>query len=363
MRRRLLPALAAVLIAGGAAAQSTTVRGVVVDAESGRPVTGANVFVSGAQTGDAADAGGAFSFTTDLPGTVTVAASAVGYETASQEVDLDAAPGGAVRLAFRLRPRTFETGEAVVVADRDGAWAQSLSVFTGLLLGETANAGRTTIENPEVLDFTRSDAGLRATAAVPLRLRNEGLGYELALHNLDFEGDAEEVRWTAQTEFRPLPPDGRRQRRRWDQARREAYAGSWTHFLRALQAGRAEREGFEVVEVDEVGYIIENPSPLSDPALAERLVRRDDGATVLVVPDVWLVAYTREDDRRAGPARRTGAFGEADYPPQRSWITTRSGGVEIDGRGRERNRYGAVRYEYWTAERAADLLPLDYDAD
>ena len=364
MPRPFCPALTLVglaLLASAATAQTTTVRGAVVDAESGAPVAGANVFISGSQTADAADGGGAFSFVTTLTGTVAVAASAVGYETASEEVDLDR--GGAVSLTLRLAPRTILGDEAVVTAARRAVAEADLSAFAAVLLGETENAARTTIENPGVLDIRRTPDGLRASALAPLRLRNEGLGYAVTLHNLDVTGEGDEVRWTAQTEFTPIETGNRRQRRRWERARREAYEGSWIHFLRALQAGRAEREGFEVADVREPGFVLENPSPLSDRDLTDRLVHRDDGATVLVVPAAWLVAYTREDDRRAGLSRRTGAFGEAEYPPQRSWITTRPGGVEIDGLGRERNRYGAVRYGYWTAERAADLLPLDYDAD
>ena len=84
MFRKLLLVVFAVVAANGVFAQSTSLRGKVVDKSTGEPIPFANVVVSSGETqlgGTATDFEGNYSIKILPPGNWTVKASAVGYQT------------------------------------------------------------------------------------------------------------------------------------------------------------------------------------------------------------------------------------------------------------------------------------------
>ena len=137
--RRLVAALALVVLAVGALAppadaQTTRVRGVVLDAQE-QPLPGANVVllrpgdsvrVAGTSTG----ADGAFSLAPVEPGTYRLVASAVGHARTATALTLE---GGSRQVTLRLRARRYGLDEVVVSATRSrqdlGSVASSVSVL------------------------------------------------------------------------------------------------------------------------------------------------------------------------------------------------------------------------------------------
>lgn len=337
--------LLASVSAASSHAQEAQVTGLVLDAQTGQPLPGAHVFVSRTTLGDATAPDGRFDLVGLLPGPSTIVASMVGYETEAAEVRLD--PGETRSLRFLLRPSTQALGEVVVAVDRDPEWRRDLRRFTELFLGETPNARRTTLLNPEVLDFDRLPSdGLAAQACAPLVMENRALGYRVTLHNLTFQGDVDTQRWGGQVAFEPLDPENARGQRRWDDARARAYSGSTPHFLAALVAGRAAAEGFDVRLVSRPGS--NAIFRLTDGDLGGLLHPAREsappGTRCLRFDGALSVVYTRERGRWR----------------QQSWLTNPSGEVCLDAVGRELDPLSTTRYGYWTRERAAELLPLDY---
>lgn len=91
--------------------------GRVVDASTGEPLPGANVFLEGTTLGTSTDVSGEYTIFEVPPGTYTVVASFVGYATVRQE-NVQVIAGITTRLDFELRPATIEGEEIVVVAAR-----------------------------------------------------------------------------------------------------------------------------------------------------------------------------------------------------------------------------------------------------
>ena len=89
----------------------TLVSGVVKESEENLPLPSANVFLEGTQTGTITDLNGEFRLPLD-PGSYTIVASYMGYESQQQEVTLQ--EGQNVKLEFVLTPSTI-MGEEVVV--------------------------------------------------------------------------------------------------------------------------------------------------------------------------------------------------------------------------------------------------------
>jgi len=101
-----------------ALAQNTgKLSGRVVDASTGEPLPGANVFLEGTTLGTSTDVNGEYTIFEIPPGTYTVVASFVGYVTVRQE-NVQIIAGITTRLDFELRPATIEGEEIVVVAAR-----------------------------------------------------------------------------------------------------------------------------------------------------------------------------------------------------------------------------------------------------
>ncbi len=110
--------LALLLFPSWAVAQNTgKLSGRVIDASTGEPLAGANVFLEGTTLGTSADVDGQYNIFEVPPGTYTVVASFVGYVTVRQE-NVQIIAGITTRLDFELRPATIEGEEIVVVAAR-----------------------------------------------------------------------------------------------------------------------------------------------------------------------------------------------------------------------------------------------------
>ena len=342
--RHVLPLVAVLLLLQPVAAQTAALTGVVVDAETGERLPGVNVFVSGTTRGAATATDGTFTLDRLRSGSLTVAASMVGFVTDVQDVDLQ--PGQSVSLRFRLRPDTRALGHVDVSVSRDRAWRRLLNRFKRLFLGDTPNADRTAFENPEVLDFeVLPPGGVAARPQAPLVVVNRGLGYRLTFHRLQFRGDAAYRSWTGALAFEELTPRDDRQRREWADARERAYQGSVRHLLEALAAGTAHAEGFNVWQVAREGQR-SLFSPLSDENLAESMVSSPDDAALACLP--------------VGGALAVEYGGEGGG--QRSWLTLRAPSLCLTPQGRELDPHEVTRYGYWDRERVAELLPDDYDS-
>lgn len=100
------------LAAPGAQAQTGTVQGTVVDAE-GLPLPGVNVIVAGTQTGSSTGPEGTYTFTV-APGTYTINATFIGYETATRE-GVEVAEGETTQVDFTLQQSEVALEEVVVI--------------------------------------------------------------------------------------------------------------------------------------------------------------------------------------------------------------------------------------------------------
>ncbi len=97
------------------AASAGTIRGKIMDASTGEPLIGANVFLTGTTKGTITDFDGNFSLEEVGPGTVSVTASYVSYETQVFE-DVEVPAGKVVVLNANLNLSTQDIQEVVVTA-------------------------------------------------------------------------------------------------------------------------------------------------------------------------------------------------------------------------------------------------------
>jgi len=118
--RALIPALAvALLTASGLAAQQTgSVTGRVTDAQSGEPISSAQIFISSLNIGALTQQNGRYLLVNVPAGTHTVSVERIGYEGATAEVTLGA--GGTVVQDFVVRQDALRLDEVVVTGTAGG---------------------------------------------------------------------------------------------------------------------------------------------------------------------------------------------------------------------------------------------------
>lgn len=116
LRRALVATLMAFLsLASPAYAQSGSIAGTVVDAETGESLIGANVKIEGTAIGSTTDLDGYFLIKSVEPGSHDLAFSYVGYGPATVR-NVEVAPGQTVSIDLALDPDAVGMDEVVVEA-------------------------------------------------------------------------------------------------------------------------------------------------------------------------------------------------------------------------------------------------------
>jgi hypothetical protein len=111
--KRLLTILLLLLTAFAASAQSTRVRGKVLDAETGEPIPFVSVYFEGTTIGISSDLDGSFSLETRSPEATTLTASLIGYYTQTVVVRR----GSFTNVDFHLRQDISQLAAATVKPD------------------------------------------------------------------------------------------------------------------------------------------------------------------------------------------------------------------------------------------------------
>ncbi len=106
--------LALFLVPGLAWAQEGTIQGTVVDADTNEPLPGVNVALAESQQGAATSVDGEYEISGVAPGSYTLRATFVGYETYEQQVDVGA--GETATVNIDLQPSALELDEVAVTA-------------------------------------------------------------------------------------------------------------------------------------------------------------------------------------------------------------------------------------------------------
>jgi TonB-linked SusC/RagA family outer membrane protein len=95
-------------------AQDTgTVTGVLIDEETGDPLTGANIILQGTNLGAATDINGVYKIENVPAGNYTLSASYIGYEGKSQSITVVA--GEVLKISFSMQPGVLEAEQIVVI--------------------------------------------------------------------------------------------------------------------------------------------------------------------------------------------------------------------------------------------------------
>jgi hypothetical protein len=310
-----------------------SIKGRVLDEETGAPLENANVFLAGTTFGTSTDKSGNYIIKKIPYGTYDIIFSFVGYGI--QKRKISSYKSEIFILEISLKPKAVNLNQINVTASVPEDWKENLKIFTKIFIGETENSRKTKILNPEVLNFQKEESSniLKAYSDSTIKVENRALGYMLYINLDSLEYDPDKtVEYTLYPRFKELSPATYKEKIVWEKNREKTYINSERYFFYALVHKELEKDFFSLHEGPGMGSI--------------------SGKNLNLTCDEDSTLYTLnfmgdlEVRRFQGPS---------------SFLNFLYSFVTIDKFGNLINYFPAVKTSgYWADQRIADLLPLNY---
>ncbi|WP_299012102.1 carboxypeptidase-like regulatory domain-containing protein [uncultured Polaribacter sp.] len=312
-------------------------------------------------------------------------------------------------LKFVLKETSNTLNEIVVKKTiYNQEWRYNLESFKKDFLGTTKFAEDCKIENPKVLhfDFNRKTNLLIAIARKPLIIKNKSLGYEIIYELDEFERSNQTTVYLGYARYKTLK-GGQRKQRKWAKNRLTAYNGSYLHFYQSILRNTTYKDGFLVhqfkrlpnperptaLEIKKAQTLIrlnlanlnfskkiENPKTKLDSALVisrkarlpkfkdylykskvpiKDIIERKPNGTYFNFKHNLVLVYTKEKEEMAFILRNT--FSKLRTPTyQTSTLLPNTMPIKIEKNGMLENPLAVLYEGYWSFEKFANSLPLDY---
>lgn len=354
--------------------EKVNIRGNVRDVDTNEPIPGINVYVAGTLKGSSTDINGNFELKGLTPGKYEIVFSHIVYNLAHTLVTVEG-DQQFVHIPIKLEPKITQLQDVEVVANSETQknWQRGFKVFKEEFFGNSQNAGKCSIKNPEVLDieYDRINGELKATADEPLIIENLALGYRINYILELFEHTPTVTRLLGISNFEELPVNNNAERKRVIRNRQKSYQGSMTHFLRSLTNGKLKKEGFVIDEVDELPSTINN-SYFELPAKLHADREQFAFDNTLKFTKYLLVIYTKEYESSAyvfdqlqmsnqnAAAFNNSLVGVNRNVGQMSFIKLNLPVVTINSKGFFNEPLAVTTYGYWSWERVAEYMPFEY---
>jgi hypothetical protein len=332
-----------------------SIKGKVLDASTGQPLTHASVYCENTTAMTVSNEKGEFELLLSAGG-YNLIVSYTGYRSSSTQIS-----ASNEMLVISLKREDKRLAEVIVstksklVAD---GWNSYGSYFVKNFIGATPNSEDCKLLNPEVLKFYYygNDNMIKVLATAPLKVRNKALGYLLTYELDSFVFRFGENTCTYHGICRFSEMEGNeQQKKQWARNRKQAYEGSLLHFMRGYYSGTLPYDGWDLAL-----------QQMNDPDTFDKIKNPFDS-----------LYYTRIKEKREVelqfPRRirviYTKKVPEREYLEQHSLplnTTTLSSAVDlkeiiiIKENGYFYNPLSWVTYNYWSWKNIADMLPFDY---
>lgn len=343
-----------------ALAQQTIITGQVVDSQTQRPIPFTHIFIANTSSGTTANDEGKFQFLSDDLGEADVVLSFTGYETQRKHIvySKEAVDVGIIE----LDPSEMQLDDVVVMSVRDAAWEKDLKKFKNLFLGKDEFAAACTIENPHVLNFETDDATrtFTAKAAVPLKITNRALGYEISFFLKKMTSNTEGNSIEGDAFFGLLQATSQAELDLWAKNRETQYNHSLTNLLRSIVEHNINERGFSLYTEKDVNAPFKRASRFGD-NLGKTVERADTVALMKPQPgtDKFIISFKgRLEAHYRNEKARTKAYNDLTYSV--SWLALKSDAIVVNSQGIPSKPMDLDVSGAMSQVQVAGMLPLDY---
>lgn len=371
-----------------------TVSGQVIDAATNRPLFKAHAYYSGTTIVANTDSLGRFSLNRKLtPGKYTLVFSHVGYEPKIAKITVSKTDS--LNFNVLLVPQELELPEVMISATKDVVWQKNYTKFKEEFLGSSELAKTCRIQNPWILEFQTKHKQLLASAKGELIIENQWLGYKIYCNLVSFTNTGFQTNYLGFYRFDKMKPSGKKQQRKWQKRRENAFYGSFRHFVYALLHQRVAAEGFDVLRSKE------SPAKTSKPRMkyvkTRKLFVRNEKGNFLINKGYLKVSYLKSTEnlhyiryivkqskgyqafKYKGKPLSKNAFVDLNdkdlklnftgnkiyYRRKRhtptSWIYLKNDQLKVSNFGIVLDKPTNLKtFGYWAWQRVGDMLPFDF---
>lgn len=247
------------------AQQSFTISGIVRDQKETLP--GVAIYLSGYQQATVTNNEGKFVLSNLKPGNYDIMVQLMGYQPVSKNVVIS---DRSVVIDVTLNENTTLLKEVVVRADPNREYY--INLFKQYFIGISPNAQNCRILNISVISAweDKSERMLRVSASDLIIIENQSLGYRIKylLNTFEYDYKNKMIFFAGLPTFEEIKA-GKAKQKRWEKKREIAYRGSSQHFYKALYENRLAEEQFALYKL----IAVKNDQKLPD-SLIKAKVRK-----------------------------------------------------------------------------------------
>lgn len=216
-----------------------------------KPIIGAAVYFNNTSLGTSTNYNGEFELFVE-EGTHELVVSFVGYKTFNYQINTKTY---AQPLLFNLKYKNTILDEVVISTKKkkDPHRKWHLNRFKSSFIGNTELSKSCKIINEDVIifEYNSKSGSLEAYSKEPIIMIHKGLGYKITYDLVNFELSKDKVTYLGYSRYEQIKGN-KRKRARWKKNRQKAYFGSRIHFVRSLRNNRLEKAGFVVKQFKRV---------------------------------------------------------------------------------------------------------------
>lgn len=338
-------------------AQPGIIKGKVSDRETRKPLPFASVYINYTTYGTTTDTDGSYLLDHLPTGEQELVVSFIGYRSYHAKINVnDSIP---TVLNITLQPETTQLHEVQVNSTKDEEWKRNYQKFLRLFFGKSPYAASCKIYNPWVLEFKDESAGdLTATAAAPLAIENDGLGYNITYQLTDFRAGLLSYTITGYVHFREMVSQDTTLLSLWRKHRTDAYTGSYRQLFKAMVDSCVTQSGFilyrDVSGIKPLVRDAEFPINLDKNIVPFAASVAHDSITKLYT----LKLPSRIEIHYAFKETQNSIYKSINNPI--SWIETQGGYITVNKNGIVQNPDKMFVLGAMSDSRVAEILPYDY---
>ncbi len=328
----------------------TKISGKIVNEENDQPVASASIYFNNTSIGTTSNTNGQFLLYNSSAVNTDLIVSCVGFETIVYK--LTSNENDKTNFIFKLSPKENTLKDVMILTK--SAREKWLTVFRDNFLGVTGEGQAAKIENEDAIYFISGESknSMYAYADVPLIILNNKLGYKIHFQLLVFNvGESKNTTYFyGYTRYEELG-----EKKRWVKNRRNCYYGSTMHFYRSFIANKLTENDFEVFFVK---------TPKQDSSNGADKNQLNAVSTISKIEPLKIMKIDSINITRfiiTCPEKLMVLYKKNTY--NKSYIVFKLPELIIDKNGIPMNPLDVYYIGLWSYEKAANLLPYNYNPD
>ncbi len=340
-------------------AQTLTIKGRVLDADTKEGLPSCNVLINNTTIGQSTNLDGFYQFSNVQLKDFDLVFRYVGYETSTRKIV--AKPGEVITVDVELKPSQNALSEVEVKSKRDKKWEKQLKTFKNSFFGYSDFAKKCEIENAWVLDFSEDGDVFEAKSKQTLKVINSALGYIMNFDFKEYKINKDDYKIASNVTFTEMTPPNKAKLEEWLNNRKMAYKKSAAYFFKVTAAEELNKNGYQLYCEKPGSSTIRTDNFQSE--LGKSIMAYDSKGIVSLgkypgTKKVYIKNNLEIHNQNSKSELRS--YQDMDYAV--SWMQVKGNYMYLDENGTMMNSQDLVVSGDMDYLKVSGLLPLNFDA-